>query len=285
MNEDEKKEAELLKGLVSADEIIKLDKAKLDIPKNIPKPPKFSKEELRKKLNSPTKDTGWREPNTFLKYYSIPIFIFICMIGGLFFIVTNSRALGFMYMIVLIFYAGILIPFGLGIIAYFILRLVAWDRNKLTGKIIVNVSKNFFIMNFFKPNKRIIKRVVLIDSDGISIKYEDKRYIIDMENTWLDENNYPNGYFLPNLPQQLSFNFAKYLISISKDNPNPLTDDGEKIEVTYSSKNLEVFKKDKLFFEFHQQITPETMKLLYFAFGLIGVAFLVIFLLVVILKK
>lgn len=262
----------------------------LDDLTDIPKPKvqtkkPLTREEIRERLNKITPPTGWKEPNTFLKYYFIPLFLITIFIIGAIGIFILKSQLGFLFIIVAIFYGVIVTPVILGICGYMLIRLIFFDKNKITGKIISNVSRNYFIMYFLKPNKRISKRICLIEKDGISILYDKSRYIIDSEKTWLDDENRPSGFWLPGLPQQLGFDFAKYLISISNENPNPTDNYGHKINIMYNSKNLEFFKNDKLFYEFHQQVTPETMKLLTYAFIIIGIMIFAIVLIVILTRK
>lgn len=249
-----------------------------------PKPKKlktFSNDEIKKdlvnKMSNIPEQTGYNMPNIFLKYYLIPILIIIFNIAGIGFIFSYRSLFGFWFMIILLFYCGIVLPIFIGIIGYFIIRLLIFDKNKVTGKIRSMISKNFIIANFFLTQKRIIKRICPIDNDGISFHIKDNRYIIEKGECWNDEDNFINGYWLPNFPNQLRLNFAKYidkyLESIKKGNLKESVDsEGNTIDLSYSSRNLEVFRKDKLFYEMHQQITPESMKLIYICLGVIALA-------------
>jgi hypothetical protein len=252
-----------------------------DFTNSIPPPPIFKKsdvekmKDLNKTLNKQIPLTGWTKANVFFQGYAVPlVMLLLNLVGfGLLFILRDS--MGYFFMVSIIFYGALFTPMFLGIAGYMLLRFFMFDRNRLTGIVIKNVSKNFIIANFFLTQKRIIQRVSVLNPDGISFSIGDCVYIVDREEVWIDSDNHPNGYWLPNMPNQLKIDFATQLLSIM-DGKN----DANKPEVTYSSKNLKVFMKDKIFYEFHNQMTPEAMKLLYVAFGAIGLLIVAIIIIV-----
>lgn len=286
--DDFKKIIEELEKSKPKEELKSFEITKQDI-KNFPKPPKpkqISKEEgLKNQFSKIPEQTGYNKPNLFLKYYFIPLLIIFFNICGVIALFIFKSSFGFWFMIILIFYCGIALPLFLGIIGFFVIRFFAFDKNKITGKIISNVSKNFIVAYFFLTQKRIKRRVCLIDDDGISFHIKDMRYIIDREKCFQDEENYICGFWLPDLPNQLGFDFVKYIdvylnavknkdLTTSRDRENNI------IDVTYSSKNLEKFRKDKIFYEFHEQMTPEAMKIVWVLLGVIClcvIAFIIMF--------
>lgn len=246
---------------------------------------KYTPKELKNLIDVPLPPTGWQKGNMFLEFYLMPLVLFMFFLAGDGAIFLFKQDLGFLFIIVLIFYNALVFPVLLVIIGYSLIRTLFIDRNKITGAIIKKTSKTFFVMNFFLTQKRIVQRFVQINKDGLSIDYDNGIYIIDKEETWLDEDNFPNGYFLPNFPNQLKLDFAKYLLQISTENPNPLDADGNTIDIMYSAKNLKIFKNDKLFYEFHQQITPETMKMIAWLLILIGLMVGAIVFIIILMKK
>jgi hypothetical protein len=286
--EDLKKIVEDFERNKPKEELKPFEITKQDI-KNFPKPPKpkpiNKEEELKKQFSKIPEQTGYSKPNIFLKYYLAPLLIIFFNICGVVALLIMKSSLGNWFIIILIFYCGIALPLFLGIISYFFIRLIAFDRNKVTGKIISSVSKNFIVAYFYLTQKRIKRRVCLIDDDGISFHIKDARYIIDREKCFQDEENYICGFWLPDLPNQLGFDFVKYIdvyLNAVKDKDLTTSRDRENniIDVTYSSKNLEKFRKDKIFYEFHEQMTPEAMKIVYILLGVIAlcvIAFIIMF--------
>lgn len=234
---------------------------KKELPKfninNIPLPPKSIKVD----------ETGYKKPNIFLKYYLMPIFIILFNIGGLVFLFSIREVLKNWFYIILVFYIGLALPLFLGIAGYSFIRLYL-DKNRILNKIIPVLPKNFIKAIFFLPQKKQLERICLLNNDGISFNIKDAKYIIDADKIFFDEQKYPCGYWLPNIPNQIGFN---------------LNDEKQIKGINYSSQNLEIFFKDKMFKELHQQITPETLKLLYMAFGIIGL-FIVALIIIIAIK-
>ena len=256
---------------------------------DVPLPPKDLLR-VKKHLEKEVKKTGWYKPNIFLKNYLIVILIGIFNIFGVIFLFLIREQLGYLFLIIVTFYIGIGFPLQLGLGAYTIIRLYL-DKNKITNEIKKVLPVNFIIAYFFLTQKKLLKRVCIIDSDGISYKIGKGRYIIDSEKVFYDENRFPCGFWLPNLPNQLGFDFSKELKRVSevmKEKGFKIEDleneKGETIDVTYSSRNLEVFRKDKVFKEFHQHSTPETMKLVYMLLGVLSLMMIIGFVLIIILR-
>lgn len=231
--------------------------------------------ELNKLLNVPVPKSGFKEENRFLNYYSFPIFLIVSSIAGLLMLIFNREGLGLFHFMFLSLYIGICLPIVSGLGIYMLFRIITYDKNYLTGEIVKRTSNNFIIANFFLTQKRIKKVVCKIDKDGISFIIGDCVYIIDREECWIDENNYINGFWLPNLPNQLRFDFGKQieiaLKKLSKIKDGEQVDLGD-TDIFYSSQNLKKYKDDKFLAEMHEQFTPEAMKMLYIAFGIIGLA-------------
>lgn len=214
----------------------------------------------------------------YFKYYGLPITILLFAIS------ITSILWAIKAPIVYIFLAvGLLFPFGLGMFIYLTIRLYL-DKHKITSTLIKAVSKNFIVANYMLSNKRVIKRVHLIDKDGISFKTGDLRYIIERDRMWYDENNYPNLFYIPNIPVPLEFNFAKYLIHFRSNivknvQPEKILDEYQRpIDVMYTSESLETFRRDKFLKNFHSKSTPEMLKAFYWvstAFAVVSIALII----------
>lgn len=245
-------------------------------------------DDLKNRIDVPLPPTGWSKPNLILRYYALPILIMLFVVAGFVCIFFFRASLSSMFLIALIFYACLATPLLLGIAGFLLIRFWFFDRNRITGAVVRNVSKNFVIANFITTHRRMIKRVCQLEKDGISFKYNGERYIVDEEKCFIDDDRYPNGFWLPNLPNQLSLDIAQYIYKYldAMRNPDDLKNfidkNGNRMDISMSSKNLEIFNKNKIFSEFIQQITPETMKLLIGAFILIGCAFVAIIVIVAI---
>ena len=246
-----------------------------------PKPFKSEKEYIKY-------DSGFKKPNTFLKYYLTPFFILFCNILGFVSLFIFRQQLGYFFMIALIFYVGICMPLLLGIFGFMILRLIVFDKHKLSNIIIPMISRNFIIVNLLLTQKRIKRVVALLNKDGISFYIGKLLYIIDRDKIFYDEDNFPNGFWFPNLPNQLGLDYDderinSYFQKISKGDI-PKDKNNNIIDIIYSSENLEKFRKDKVFYEFHEKTTPETLKMVYLLFGIICLFIIAIVILVIVMK-
>jgi hypothetical protein len=179
-------------------------------------------------------------------------------------------------------------PLWLGLAGFMLLRVIVFDKNKLSNKIIPMVSRNFIVCYLLLQQKRVKKIVCLLNKDGISFYINKLLYIIDREKIFFDNDNFPCGFWFPNLPNQLGLDYDddsinSYFEKISKGEI-PKDKNNNVIDIIYSSENLEKFRKDKVFYEFHEKVTPETLKLLYFFIGLFVLMVVAIMVIVIVLK-
>lgn len=240
--------------------------------------PKFDKNDIPK---PPKKDIIIKPKSNRLKFYIFPIIsIFLSLLIFIILWLTNTRLL------FIILYGILIFPlfFFSGII--FLIRLYL-DKKRIKGKIIKKVSKNFIIANFYRENRRIDKIPLLINSDGQTFNYKKGLYMLSKSAIWLDENNYPNSYYVENIPNPLIFGFQKDINSFIKatlreDTKGAISDEGLLIDLSFSSETLAMFKKDKIFAEFMRD--SGTMKIVYVLMGLIGLSFITIALVVIFVK-
>lgn len=217
---------------------------------------------LKKEMEKPIERTGFKKPSIFKKFYAIPlglIGIFVTL-----FILLLIFQVHKIYIFVLAIFT---LPVAFIIFLYGLARLYI-DKKRIKNKIIpILPDKKFIVANFFLPQKRIIRELFLINDDGKSFNSgKDKVYIIDYEKIWYDTENYPNSYYLPNLPNPMSFNFGgqiqEYaeLLKQYKTVENITFKDwsGKDVDISYSSQNLGELKKDKFVNELHRD--QEAMK-------------------------
>ena len=234
-------------------------------------------------------DSGFKKTNTFLRYYFTPLFILFCNIAGLVSLFVFKQQLGYFFIIALIFYVGICMPLLLGIFGFMILRLIVFDKHKLSNKIIPMVSRNFIVVNLLLTQKRIKRIICLLNKDGISFYIGKLLYIIDKDKIFFDEDNFPNGFWFPNLPNQLGLDYDddrinNYFKKISEGDI-PRDKKNNVIDIIYSSENLEKFRKDKVFWEFHEKVTPETLKMVYILLGVVALCVVAIIIIVIVTKS
>lgn len=246
--------------------------------------------ELKKQIDKKIDKTGYKKPNIFLKYYLVPILIGVFNILGFGLLFMFRDVLGYFFMIVLTFYIGIALPLMLGLGGYSLIRLYL-DKNKLTNEIKAVLPRDFIIMYIFMTQKKLKKVVAFVNSDGISANIGESRYIIDSEKVFYDGDKYPCGFWIANLPNQLGFDFFPELDRVAdkmRDDKFEIKDlyneKGKLVDVIYSSRNLEKFRKDKVFYEFHEKTTPESMKLVYMMAGIIVVMLIVGLVIIIIVR-
>lgn len=212
------------------------------------------------------------------------IFPYIILTIIILFFISLSAIIYFVKMGIVIFVISlfITIPVTLLCLGIMLLKFLVWDRKKLQRKIVVNLSNNFVIANIFKQGMRIDKKVCMINTDGKTITDGKKDYVVDNKGVWVDENKYPNVFVLDNLPNNILFGFAddlnKYVKTLIDKKNIPTTQKGVSIDVSYSSENLQLLKKDKIFAELHRN--PDTDKIIMMLIGLVMVIsgiFLMIF--------
>lgn len=199
-----------------------------------------------------------------LKIYSFPIItLIVCIIISAILIFVKTP------LIVMVIVLTFMFPLVLIATVFLIVKLI-YDKNQISNFLIKAIRRNFLIANFYTSNKKILKKVVLLDNDGISFKIKEQTYIVDNEKIWFDEEKNPNSFYVWDLPNPIDFKFNL---------------ETKKFDINYSSINLTKFKKDKIFYEMHTPFTPEMMKILYIMGGVLALAFIVILVMVIILKR
>jgi len=166
----------------------------------------------------------------------------------------------------------------------FIAKLIK-DKDKINNKVLPMITKNFIVANFLKENKRTKKVYLLINSDGITTNYKNGLYTIDKNAVWYDENNYPNLYYFEGIPNPLILlsekNIKKFISAVNNGSPNTaLDDDGNLIDISFSSQNLQLFKQNKIFEELNKN--PEATKTQLALFGIITALIIALILSIVI---
>jgi len=238
-----------------------------------PLPPKYKENE---RINNLEKN---KIPNKRKLFYIIPIFILL-ICGSIVVGLVLSKASA-----ILLIFVGICIsPFSLFAIIFLIIRIYL-DFSKAKEFVIKKVSKNFLIADFFQENRRLKSVVVLLNDDGRSFTYKGGLYMIEEECVWFDMFNYPHSYYLPNIPNPLKFGFQKDIKSfidnlLSNKVGNARDKEGNIIDISYSSKSLQLFKKDKIFSEFHK--SPDTERNIMIALGVVGLCVIAIVIIVLV---
>lgn len=176
------------------------------------------------------------------------------------------------------------IPIFLVNIATFFLTLFKL-RRKIRNKVYPVFTKNYINAIFLTNNKRKIEFLAIINEDGFSFDLGKRSYLIDKNALFQNEKNESCSYYLPELPNPLIFDFEKgimkFIEAINKGNPREATDfKGNIIDISYSSTNLQVFKKDKIFGDLHKN--PENDKIVLGALTFCGICVLFIFILAII---
>lgn len=246
---------------------------------------------INKEIDKPLTNNKSVKDGIFTKYYKLPLIIFGIIIGilaTLYFMGTDK-----FLMLILI---TLSIPPCIIFFIYVTVRLII-DRKRIKEAVVPIFSKNFIIANFFLTQKRIKKVLFFINEDGKSFNDGTKKYIVDREKVWLDDLNRPNSYYIPNLPNPLSFNFnglfIEYAKAIRKFSISEKIEDlivydyeGKPIDVSYSSENLEGLKRDKFLTEMHRDpnATKEVMKIVYGLFGIITLI-IILFIIFILVKK
>lgn len=233
---------------------------------NIKKPlPKFEDKKYDTKISD---ETVYKIKSMTKWFYIVPFsLLFLC--GFLIFYCFTHFSI-----IITIVATIISFPFIIGSIIFLFVRFFVFERKKISKRIIKKLSKNFIIINFFKDNKRLEHKVCLINSDGLTCSDGKKEYTIDKESIWLDENNHPNQFNLVNLPNGLLFDFQTNINSFVKnlmDKFKDLSNEGNNIvvdknnrtiDISYSSENLQLLKRDKIFNELHRNPNAEKMQMI-----------------------
>lgn len=162
---------------------------------------------------------------------------------------------------------------------------VYMDRKRIKNFTVtkLSVSKRFIIANIYTSNRRLRKEAYNIDQDSISFTDGKKTYVIDEECVWFDERNFPNLFYIENIPNPVRFafqdNMGRYIQELLQSGLASKDNKGRMIDVSYSAENLQLLKKDKIFAELHKN--PMMDKFLMIALGLVALAFVAIILIII----
>lgn len=212
--------------------------------------------------------------------YGLPFFIITIIF------IVDFLTIGFAYYnLFTILFIIFTLPVFFILFLYLAVRLFL-DRRKINKKIIPVFTKNFIILNFLTNNKKIIEILSLINSDGISTTVGKRDYMIDKEEIWYDEKNYPNSFYFPELPNPLRISAKTTIENYFKLINSPDFDLSKAIEtdIAFSSTNLQLFKKDKIFTDLNKREDFVDSKFMYLLIGIVAFLILTIIILVVVLK-
>lgn len=251
---------------------------KFDINKP-PKPPKNLKVESKEEKKDKIKDKPFKLPKKKYTLIIVPI-INIVVIAIVYFLLIFIFKVSPFWLVLSGFFA---LPIFL--LSVLVLGVKGFlEKRNIESFVIKKLTKNFIVANFFIENKRIMRYARVINEDGKTFNFKGGIYTLDQEAIWRDDRNFPNAFYKENIPNPLKFNFKKYIeqtITKIQQGVNPVitTDNDELIDIVYSSKNLQQFKKEKMLQEFHRN--PEQEKLIMILLGLVGASFIAIVLVVI----
>lgn len=240
-----------------------------------------SLEDIEKnKLHIPSPPKDFQEIKYEIKKSSKKIYLVLWFL--IFSSVSITLYFVFTKQIVLSVIAGfITIPLTLMSLIIMAIKFIVYDYKKLRKTIIKKLSHNFIIADIFKNGKRIEEKVCLINEDGKTISDGKKDYVLDNKGVWYDGEGFPHLFYLDNLPNSVIFEFAedlnKYVLTLQEKKTIP-SKNGILVDVSYSSENLQLLKKDKIFAELHRN--PDTDKIIMLLIGamiIMGIIFMVIF--------
>jgi hypothetical protein len=179
------------------------------------------------------------------------------------------------------------VPLLFALLVFIIIRLWLFgDFRTLKGNIVLKVTANYIIANFFLTQKRIVKRICLIEPDGITFLYGTGIYNVDYSCVYLDEENRPNSFYVPNLPNPLRLDFMKYLkLALDSFRHSDVENFNEDLDVIYSAENLKLFKKDKFLEEFHRDNSEALNKMIMYIIAIAVISMIAIVIIVIVLNK
>lgn len=144
------------------------------------------------------------------------------------------------------------IPIFLGSNAITLIKLYR-DRNKIKNFLIKKVAQRFIIANFYTDDKKF-KSVCFLVS-GNEFNYGKNTYLVDNETIWYDIDKNANIFYREGIPNPIILNFNKMIdrYNASLDKTKVYDDEGNLLDLSYSSETLQKFKKDKIFSELHSE--------------------------------
>jgi hypothetical protein len=181
-------------------------------------------------------------------YMVVPIIITLLIIG--FMALWYFHAHPFL----IILYIFLVIPV-ISLVFFIFLWRAYKDKHRIKATLIKAITNHFIIATFFYENHRIKRRMFRTARDFFG--FENGDYYMDTRSVWLDDENYINLFYFAGIPNPLLFNFktwiSKFFIN-KNSNPPTITKDenGNEIEVSYSSESIKLFRKDKLLQELHK---------------------------------
>lgn len=121
------------------------------------------------------------------------------------------------------------------------------DKDKIKNKIRILLPGEFIIANFLEESKRITKEVIKI-SDGANLYSNDGGlYLVDSECIIYDDSNYPNVFYIRNLPLPLQITHKEITKNIIEQIKEGNVKDSDLVHYTLSARNMIEFKKNKFF--------------------------------------
>lgn len=234
--------------------------------KELPPPPKFKDSNIFK-LKSKRK-----------RFYIIPI---INIIIAIFLFIVVYRLYNLVW---LFFYLFLAIPIVLLSGGFLFVRLYL-DNKHIKSELVKALSNNYVIAKFFKEGKRSEEYAIRLNHDNMSLNYEKGLYIVDSEAIYYNQDKRPCLDYDLGLPNPRIYDNSNVKISVSKQlatTGNPVLRDfkGRKVDITYSSTNLDMFKKDKIIHDVHSN--PAMEKMMYVFAGLLGLSFIVIVIIILV---
>jgi len=180
-------------------------------------------------------------------------------------------------------FAGLFYLVAIIIILLRLFLLGDWER--LRNKILIKFN-DYIKVHFFRSDKRIITKNVIMNKDGKTFNYNGL-YVIDESCIRIDSNGIPNIWYIYGISNPLKFDFMKYLdiyfknIKMGKPEKNVALG----LDVRYSSENLRLMKNDKLLSDMHRDRSQDYNKMVLYMFLLCIVFGIIIFLMFIFLNK
>lgn len=215
----------------------------------------------------------------FLRFIRSSVTLVFCF-GLMIFLIYEvffTKKFNVVYLMLFVFLSFILC----GVFLYWLVVAVLAKIPKRVKKAYkTNLTQNFLIADFWLPQKRKIEEVVSIESNNTFLLGK-KRYIVDEECIWFDENNFPHSNYIPNLPNPLKYDFKTLFDKLSDLMRKGIfyikTKAGVTVDIVYSSEGLELFRKDKFLKDMHTIENPADRILIYILVGALVLIVIVAF--------
>lgn len=253
--------------------------------------------DLNKKVDKNTSDFVDNSPQLKTKYViksKAKYFYVIPLINILLFIIVSILLIVFKVTFIWLFiYFIFSIPFFIANIGVLMARLF-FDKKKIKKELIVRLSKNFLIARFITTTGKIIEEIVkpIKSDDYLTFTYEDGLYIVEPKCIRYNERNHPVSHYILGVPNPIDFKILmdeleNFLDKIRKLKPNEIltnleNDSGKLMDLSFTSTNLQQFKKAKLFQDFFT--TGEEMNKMMAIFVIMVIVFVIAIVIIIALK-